>query len=328
MMSVFLAHRLPPWHAPLAVHLALAVVSVAVAFSILPDSAVAQERLTTDLTINQLIQQVLERNEGIQGRILEVAIARKKYQAEKGVFEPDFVASYDRVENKRQIGLQEKTLGQVGQVFDEKNNIYNTGLESLIPTGARIKLGYTLRDNLNNINPAPFASPLDFLTNEWVSFAGLSATQPLLKNFGFTPNLAGIRLAALGSEIAFQEYRRQLMVLISTAEATYWNLYMAQEQMLFFKESVAVAESIRNDNQTRLKAGRGSELEVMEADSGLALRKSKQSDARDPVADAHGCCGDGARVISLGQYNMLELGSCALANSFEDVHKKELVTQV
>ena len=245
-----------------------------------------QDRLTTDLTLNQLIQQVLERNEGIQGRILEVAIARKKHQAEKGVFEPDLVTSYDHVENKRQIGLQDKSLGLVGQVFDEKNSIYNAGLEGLVPTGARVKLGYTLRDNLNNINPSPLSPPLPFLTNEWVSFVGLSASQPLLKNFGTGANLAGIRLAALASEIAFQEYRRQLMVLISTAEATYWNLYMAQEQMLFFKESVAVAESIRNDNQTRLKAGKGSELEVMEAESGVALRKPKQSDAREKFFEA------------------------------------------
>jgi len=246
----------------------------------------AQDRLTSELTLNQLIQKVLERNEGIQGRILELAIARKKHQAERGIFEPDLVTSYDRVENKRQIGLQEKTLGTVGQIFDEKNNVYNAGLESLVPTGARLKLGYSLRDNNNNINPTPFANPLPFLTNEWVSFAGISATQPLLKNFGVSPTFASIRLAALASDIAFQEYRRQLMVLISTAEATYWNLYMAQEQMLFFKDSVALADTIRRDNQTRLQAGRGSELEVMEADAGLALRKSKQSDARQKFFEA------------------------------------------
>src|ERR1051325_7185085 len=246
----------------------------------------AESRLTTDLTLNEMIQRVLERNEGLQGRILELAIARKKHQAEKGVFEPDLVTSYDHVENKRQIGLQEKTLGVVGQVCDEKNNIYNAGLESLVPTGARLKLRYSLRENNNNINPSPFSSPLPFLTNEWVSFAGLSATQPLLKNFGFNSTFASIRLAALASDIAFQEYRRQLMVLISTAEATYWNLYMAQEQMLFFKESVALAESIRKDNKTRLQPERGSELEVMEAEAGLALRRSKQSDARQKFFEA------------------------------------------
>jgi len=258
----------------------------AVVCLLLSFSARGDARVTADLTLNELIQRVLERNEGMQGRILEFAIARKKYDAEKGIFEPDLATTYDHVENRRRTSLSESRSLGIG-VFDEKNNIYNAGLESLIPTGARIKLGYSLRDNNNNINPNIFAGgPLPYLTNEWVSFAGISATQPLLKNFGFGTSLASIRLAALASDIAFQEYRRQLMVLISTAEATYWNLYMAQEQMLFFKDSVALAESIRNDNQTRLNAGRGAELEVMEAEAGLALRKSKQSDARQKFFEA------------------------------------------
>lgn len=255
-----------------------------------PNFAWAQERLTTELTLDQLIRQILERNEGIQGRILEVEIARKKHLAEKGIFEPDLVTSYDHVENKRETTLQEsRTLGT--GVFNEKNNIYNAGLEGLIPTGARIKLGYTLRDNNNNINLAgsiiggSILVP-GFLTNEWSSFAGLSVTQPLLKNFGTRVTFAGIRLAALTSDIAFQEYRRQMMILISTAEASYWNLYMAQEQMLFFKESVALAETVRKDNQTRAEAGKGSELDVMEADAGLALRRSKQSEARQKFYEA------------------------------------------
>jgi outer membrane protein len=262
------------------------LIAPALACLLLGSSARGEARVTSDLTLNELIQRVLERNEGMQGRILEFAIARKKYDAEKGIFEPDVATTYDHVENRRQTSTSESRALGTG-IFDEKNNIYNAGLEGLIPTGARIKLGYSLRDNNNNINPNIFAgAPLPYLTNEWVSFAGISATQPLLKNFGFGPSLASIRLAALASDIAFQEYRRQLMVLVSTAEATYWNLYMAQEQMLFFKDSVALAESIRNDNQTRLKAGRGAELEVMEAEAGLALRKSKQSDARQKFFEA------------------------------------------
>jgi outer membrane protein TolC len=244
----------------------------------------SQERLTRDLTVNELIRQVLQRNEGIQQRILEVEITRKRYNAEKGVFEPDVVASYDRVENERETTAQEAR--SLGNLFKERNNIYNAGLESLVPTGARIRLGYTLRDQENNISRNPFGGNLPYLTNEFNSFLGVSATQPLLKNFGFNATLANLRLAALASEIAFQEYRRQLMILISTAEATYWNLYMAQEQMLFFKESVAVAETLVKDNRTRLQAARGSELEVLESEAGLALRKSKQSDAREKYFEA------------------------------------------
>src|SRR6185503_7969166 len=57
------------------------------------------------------------------------------------------------------------------------------------------------------------------------------------------------------------------------------NLYLAQEQVRFFRESVLLAENLASDNEARLQAGKGSELEVLEAKAGLALRKTKLTEA-------------------------------------------------
>jgi outer membrane protein TolC len=250
---------------------------------VLPAKAWAnfQSGSTNALALKEFVQLVLERNEAIQVRILELAITKKRLSAERGIFEPEVVASYDRVENKRQnTAEQRRSTGVL--VFDEENNIYNGGLEALIPTGAKIRLGYTLRDLRNNLQDPPVGTIVN-ATNpagrEYQTFAGISVTQPLLKNAWFPATLANIRLAAVASEIAFQEYRRQMMTIISTAEAAYWNLYMAQEQVRFFRDSTALAESLVSDNQEKFKAGRGSELEVLEADAGLALRRSKLAEA-------------------------------------------------
>jgi len=242
-------------------------------------SASFQSGTTNALALKDFVQLVLQRNETIQIRILELAITKKRLGAERGVFEPEVVASYDRVENKRQnTAEQRRSTGVL--IFEEDNNIYNGGLEALIPTGARIRLGYTLRDLRNNLQEPPVGT---IVTNtprgEYQTFAGISLTQPLLKNAWFPATLANIRLAAIASDIAYQEYRRQMMVVISTAEAAYWNLYMAQEQVRFFRDSVRLAEGLVADNRERLQAGRGSELEVLEAEAGLALRKSKLAEA-------------------------------------------------
>jgi outer membrane protein TolC len=101
----------------------------------------------------------------------------------------------------------------------------------------------------------------------------------MLKNAWFPANLANLRLAALASDVAYQEYRRQMMVIISTAEASYWNLYLTQEQVRFFRDSVLLAESLVTDNQARVQAGKAAELEVLEAQAGLALRRSKLAEA-------------------------------------------------
>src|SRR5260221_10546320 len=110
---------------------------LALVAALLPGPAVADSRLTTDLTLNELLRRVVERNEGVQGKVMEVEIARRKAAGEKGAFEPDLVIGYDRVDNKRQTTVQEQASLGSG-VFDEKNNIYNAGLEGLVPLGSKI----------------------------------------------------------------------------------------------------------------------------------------------------------------------------------------------
>ena len=232
------------------------------------------------LTLEDYLRLVLQRNETVQIRLLEAQISESRFKAERGIFEPELVVEYDYLESRRQNSAEQRQSLDVAE-FEEKNNIYNGGLESLLPSGAKVRLGYTLRDLRNNLlGASPFFPAVSGgFTNQYSTFVGLTLTQPLLKNAGRAASMANIRVAALASDIAFQEYRRQLMLLVSSAEAAYWNLYMAQEQLLFFRESVELAETILTDNRERLKAGRGSQLEVMEAEAALALRRSRRNEA-------------------------------------------------
>jgi outer membrane protein TolC len=187
-------------------------------------------------------------------------------------------SSASRVSNSRENTVQQQLNSFGASEFHERNNLYESGLEMLVPTGARLKLGYNLQDLHNNLQRTSFSSR-GATNGEFQSFFGVSLTQPLLKNGGFAATLAEVRLAALSSKIAFQEYRRQMMMIVSAAEAAYWNLYLAQEQVRFFRESVATAETILLDNRARLQAGKNSELEVLEAEAGLALRRTKLGEA-------------------------------------------------
>ena len=245
------------------------------------------------LTLQELRDLVLARNESVQAKLLEVEINRRKARGEFGAFEPELFGGASREANKRE-NTAEQARSQLTDRFTEQNNIYQGGLETLVPTGAKVRLGYTLRDLKNSLQGTSFlGSPRGGTNGEYQTFFGLSATQPLLKNAWYPANLAGIRMAAIASDIAFQDYRRQLMLVVSTAEASYWNLYMAQEQVRFFQESVVTAEKILNDNRERQKAGVGSELDVLESEAGLALRRSKLSDAEQKLYEASN------RVIAL-----------------------------
>jgi outer membrane protein TolC len=245
-----------------------------------------------ELKLNDYLQLVLDHNDSIYAQMLDAEAARHKARAEVGAFEPNLVGGITRESNKRRNTAQQ-SASEGGTFFSERNTIVEGGIETLIPTGAKLRLGYTMSDLVNNVNPLGSLGTLFGQTNnpfhqEYQTFIGVTVSQPLLKNGGTGVGLANVRLSALESDIGFQEYRRQLMITISQAEAAYWNLYFAQEQMRSLDQSVSVAETLFKDSQEKFKAGRGSELDALQAQSGLALRKTKQGAAKQQYYEALG----------------------------------------
>lgn len=239
---------------------------------------------TSDLSLERLRQQVLERNENVHMRMLEVEISDKVYHAERGIFEPQVVGSVEHIDTERPNNTQQQaSLGLFGPstpVFTEQNTLYNAGIEYLLPTGTRLRTGFTLRDLSNNLQYSGSGTNRLFTGPEYEIFVGATIVQPLLKNFGFGPTMAKIRLAALASEVAFQEYRRQLMLMMAQAESAYWELYLAQERARIAQDSVTLSTKILADNKARLEVGKAPELEVLQAEAGVSLRRARLNEGR------------------------------------------------
>jgi len=280
---------------PVVLSFALAAILFAVMSSRadLPLVPVAISNATSSVVewrLNDYLNAVVRHNEALQAQVLESGADQAKWKASRGIFEPQLELSYTREANRRTNNVLQQASDSGQAMFDERNNIYDSGLETLLPTGGKVRLGYTLSDLVNNVNP--YGSILNtsngFFTQQYQTFVGVTLSQPLLKNGGLANTLAPLRLAAIDSDIAFQQYRRQLMLTLSRAELAYWNLYFAQEQLRFFDESVAVTQNILDDNRQRLNAGQGSEMDVMEAESGVAVRRTKRNEALQNYYEAVG----------------------------------------
>ena len=234
-----------------------------------------------NLTLADLIKMVLHHNEDVQVKLIDFAASRSKAQSEWGAFEPQAYGSVNyQADNRQNSSIQAASL--LSQPFYHATNItYESGLESTLVTGTRLRGGYSLTNIRDNLQPA-----LGFTHGEYQSFFGFSATQPLARNLDPAVNLAPVRIAALSSKIAFQEYRRQLTSVLSAAEASYWNLYLAQEEVRYFEDSVKTAGIIVDDFRYRLEAGTGAQIDVLEAQSGLALRRAKLNEARQKMLEA------------------------------------------
>lgn len=236
--------------------------------------SVAHSPALRSMTLKQVVAQILERNESLQIKQIEAEVSQKGVLAERGVYEPRVVTSIDHVDSRRQNNAQQQSSLLSTSRFEERNSVYSSGIEFLLPTGGKLNTGVTLRNLENNLQA------LRSVNREYEAFAGASLTQPLLKNFGPGFTESRIRIAALVSDLAFQEYRRQLMLIVARAESAYWDLYLTQEQERLTAESLSLAAAILEDNKSRAQLGQSSEIEVLKAQAGLNLREARHKDAR------------------------------------------------
>ncbi|MFT5107760.1 MAG: outer membrane protein TolC [Verrucomicrobiales bacterium] len=232
-----------------------------------------------NLSLGAYRQRVLTHNETIQMHLLGVLIADKNYKAAKGIFEPEYVGTLERVDSRRpNTAEQRRNQGGI-DVFEERNLLSTNGIEMRTPTNGQFRLGmntFELQNNLQDRDP-----------KEYSTFLGANVTQPLLRNAGSTAAMASIRLAGFESELAFQEYRRQMMVTIAAAESSYWNVFYASQQRKFSQESLAMAKSIHADLELAFEAGKATKTDVMAARVGVLERESNLSVASQRLFEAN-----------------------------------------
>lgn len=240
------------------------------------------------LSLEEYMQRVVDYNESVQARLLGFHAARRQRTAEMGAFEPALVTSAEFVDRRQPNTDPETRITNWVQntingnedrdfypdIYEENTWRLSSAVEVRTPLGTRVQLG-VFGDDIYRNAPITSDNPQEGYQTRW----GLTVEQPLLKGFGFAANLASLRMAARQSEIAFQDYRRELMTVVAEAELAYWDLYYAQEELKLSRESVQLAQTLLEDSRASFDAGRGAKLDVLEAEAGLALRRSRERES-------------------------------------------------
>ena len=184
-----------------------------------------------ELTLDAYLGEVLDANDRIQIAVIQTEIGLRKRDAEATLYHPELVLNgqYQDIARPNTV-QQERSLSGLAE-FDQQSQLYSTGVESMIPGGGRVRLGYSLNRLKNNLQgTSSIFGTVRPPGSEFVTFTGVSLVQPLLKN-AWGAELTPLRVAAQESFIAFQGYRRELMRVITQAETLYWDLYYAQQRV-------------------------------------------------------------------------------------------------
>lgn len=255
-------------------------ICLAIPFAILAGGVLGQDASPTEkLKLADYRIKVAASNQNLAARRLEAQISRIQARGERSVMEPALVGNISRHRTERQNSI-EQSLSQNAPIFMEDGESASAGLEGRLPLGTKYWVGASIDNRSNNLTNAWVRAEF---TDEYLGFAGIRLSQPLLKDAGTSAALARVRLADAEARVKHQELRKQTMAVVSRAELAYWNLALAQHLLELRQASVRIAEQVLHDNRERVKAGKIAENEVFEAEAGLARRQSQASDAAQTV---------------------------------------------
>jgi outer membrane protein TolC len=226
-------------------------------------SAPADAASAEKISLNEAIQRALARNFSIKVQGIDAAIAAAGVTEALGKFDPvlngNFTHSYSS--NPSLIDTSTGLRNPAG-IFDSDN--YGLSLGGVLPWGMTYQLGTTTNNTRGTFNA---------YADNFSTFAGVSGTQPLLRNFGFGPTLASIRIAQTNRRIGEWQFRQTVMDTITRVIFAYNDLnfaYAAQRSAIRARD---LAAGLVEENEKRFKVGFSSDYDVNLARSRAANRE-------------------------------------------------------
>jgi outer membrane protein len=238
----------------LAVALAVALIG--------PADAQESRQSVQSMTLSECIERVLANNLDIRVERFNPSIAAWGVVREQGGYDPLWRFQSNYQDNFQPLDPEEeRSLGV--DTLKSKQFSSSTAISGRLPLGTEYQL---------SASDARFAGTI--VTNSvFTGQMGISLTQPLLKNFGFGVNSAGIRIARKNRTIAVKNLARQVINTVSDAENAYYDLVFAIENHKAKLEDLNGAKTLLDENRKRAAVGFLAQLEVTQAEAGAAERE-------------------------------------------------------
>ncbi len=237
-------------HRQSAIRRVLVATAVALGAMALPASA-------APLTLDDAIRFALQRNPSLKVSAFTPDIARANVLAEAGRFDPALTFRRSYSEGEAPGSTTPLTLS-LRQTDD-----YSLALGGATPWGMTYSLNASASNERGTFNR---------FSDSYVTFGGVSVTQPLLRGFGFGANLAGLRIARADRGIADWQHRGAVIDTITGVIFAYNNLAQARENLRIAQLARDLAMKTLQQNEARNRVGAISDADVIQARSTAASR--------------------------------------------------------
>ncbi len=230
-----------------------------------PSEVLGQDRL---ITLSEAVALALENNLGLQVERLDPAIARENVREAWGVFEPNFVAGYDRQHLETPVASAVQTFfaGQLTDNTTEDYFVYDAGLQGILPWGFSYHSGYLMQQLRSD---SSFYALDPQYTSTWRTELGI----PLLRNLYWSAPDLVVRKSEIFQGISDESFRARLSDTVAQVEAGYWELAATRALEGAAEQSVKTAQDLLDQTKVQYQVGVVSKVRVTEAEAGLAQRE-------------------------------------------------------
>jgi outer membrane protein len=226
------------------------------------------------LTLREAIEQTLKNNVTIAVEEFNSKIRAQDIIDRKSEFDPSVAIELSTGEQKRQASGAFSSPDE----SRARDHAWDLSLKQKVITGGDYEINFNnTRDKTNSA----FAG----LNPQYSSELILSATQPLLKNFGFDNNKRNIYIANNDQDISEFEFEGKVIDTVTAMENVYWELVFSIEDLNVKKKSLKRAQDLEKRVRAQVEVGTVAPLEILQAQSEVASREELLLQAEDLIQD-------------------------------------------
>jgi outer membrane protein len=227
---------------------------------------------TLSLTLDDAIKLALDRN-------LDIAVQRLNPQtfdysigALEAGYRPTLTSTLAR---QSQTNPSNSTISgaQVGTGIIQGVNTYNGGLLQNLRRGGG-SFSATLNNNQQTTTSLTALFNPQFNTN-WAA----QYTQPMMRNFKIDSTRQQLVVTKLNQDISEIQLQALIINTVSNVRNAYWDYVFAVQSVDVAQRSVALADQLVKDNQTRVEVGTMAPIDIVQAQSQAATQRQNLATA-------------------------------------------------
>lgn len=228
------------------------------------DSGSGQSPLKLELRLDEALQIAYDNNLSIKAAHYAPQIAQKLYEASRGIYVPSLSVFGGYSDSAAPLSSRDSLLAGGIERLKEKGYTTSAELGGKLPLGTSVSLyaeGKRVENDFTAFRP------------EYSGNYGVKIVQPLLKNAGTGVNNIDIDKNRIEKKISEYVEREIIIDTLATVEKTYWQIVLLQRSHELAKQLHGLAEKLYEETDAKVKAGVVSELELVQAQAGVAQRR-------------------------------------------------------